>query len=84
MNLTATCLGAGTLLVAICLKQIPEDKLNLVSSKLQFNESQSEDGDDYFSAMQRRMQGKIKKSETERLLESYWLHVLISKFDLHK
>jgi Ca2+-transporting ATPase len=71
MNLTATCLGFGTILVGLALKQIPEEQVNKVAEKLAFNENQGDEGEDYFSTMQRRMQGKIKKTEAEKLLDSY-------------
>lgn len=70
MNLVATCLGAATLLVQLGLKYIPEEIVNKVGAKLSFNENQGDEGEDYFSTMQRRMNGKIIKSETQRLLDS--------------
>lgn len=70
MNLVATCLGAGSLLVGLGLKYIPEPIVNKVGTAFAFNENQGDDGEDYFSTMQRRIQGKVKRSETERLLDS--------------
>jgi len=43
MNLTAFCLGLGTLIVAVALKYIPEEKNNKITSYIVINEDPAED-----------------------------------------
>jgi hypothetical protein len=43
MNLTAFCLGLGTLLVSVALKYIPEEKNNKITSYIVINEDPAED-----------------------------------------
>jgi len=70
MNLTAFCLGLGTLLVAVALKYIPEEKNNKITSYIVINEDPAEDDHSIIGQMQRKVAGKIKKSETDRMLDS--------------
>jgi len=66
MNIAAISFGVGTLLVGAALKATPEEYL----AKIPFNLNEDAiGGEDMLSKMTAKMQGKVQRSETERLLD---------------
>jgi len=68
MNVAAISFGVGSLLVSAALKATPEEYLAKIPFSL--NEDAIDDGNDILSRVSANLQGKAKRSETERLLDS--------------
>lgn len=68
MLITAFAFGVGTLLVAAAVKATPPELAEKMPELINENAG---DGTDFLSVLQRKLQGEqIKRSETERLLDS--------------
>lgn len=68
MWITAISLGAGSLLVSTLVKFTPPEVLDKLNFHL--NEDGTDENKDYFTRLNDRLQGKMKRSQTEKLLES--------------
>lgn len=68
MNVAALSFGIGTIIIASIVKATPEELVSKIPTLV--NEDAMDDGTDILSKMQNKMGAKVKKSETERLLDS--------------
>ena len=68
MFFTTIAFGAGSLLVGVILKATPESWVEKI--KLELDEEGLNEGTDIISKVQNKVMGSLKKSETERLLDS--------------
>jgi len=68
MFLTSVLIGAGSLLVGVIIKTTPADLMDKVPIKI--NEDNVPEGQDFISKVQGKISGNLKRSETERLLDS--------------
>jgi len=67
MVLASVLFGAGSLLVAVILKTIPEQHVEKITFEL--DETGVREGEDIISRVYRKIKGSLERSETERLLE---------------
>lgn len=68
MILASFLFGAGSLLVGALLKATPVEWLEKI--KIELNEEGVEEGTDIISRVHEKISGSLKRSETERLLDS--------------